>query len=310
MNKKVLDWLRKKRIGVLYGGFSTEREISKRTGHAVLKAFQELRLDAVGVDVDRALPEKLSKKKIGYCFIALHGKWGEDGSVQGLCEMMGILYSGSGVLASALSMNKAISKKIFQAERIPTPRFEPLSSPSSELKISLPAVIKPVDGGSAIGVSIVQKRSELKKALRRARRYSRAILAEQFIRGKEVTASILGETVLPLIEIVPKSSFYDYRAKYVKGMSEHILPARLPKRTEEQVRHLALRAHLVLGCRGFSRVDFILDDKNQPWVLELNSIPGMTETSLFPEAARAVGLSFPEMLLEIVGHSLFTFKGR
>lgn len=303
MNKKVLEWLKKKRIGVLYGGFSTEREISKRTGHAVLEAFQELNLDAVGVEVDHMLTENILKKKIGYCFIALHGKWGEDGTVQGLCEMMGIPYSGSGVLASALSMNKAISKKIFQSEQIPTPPFEALSFPLSELKISLPVVVKPVDGGSAIGVSIVQKRSELKKAIRRAWRYSQEILVEKFIRGKELTASILGETVLPLIEIVPKSSFYDYRAKYVKGMSEHIIPARIPKRVEEQVRAIALRAHLVLGCRGFSRVDFILDDKNQPWVLELNSIPGLTETSLFPEAARSVGLSFPEMLLEIVGHS-------
>jgi D-alanine-D-alanine ligase len=293
-------WLRRRRIAVLYGGLSEEREISKRTGKAVLEAFGELGLDAVGIDADKRLPEKISRLKIGFCFIALHGKFGEDGTVQGLCELMGIPYSGSGVLASALSMNKAVSKRIFQGAGIPTRPFETTNDPSSRSGIPLPVVVKPVDGGSAIGITVVRKKSELKKALRTALRYSESALIEKFVKGKEVTAPVLGETVLPLIEIVPKRSFYDFKSKYVKGMSDHILPARLSGKAGESVRAAAVRAHRALGCRAFSRVDFIVDRNGRPWILELNSIPGMTETSLFPESARAAGYSFPEMILEIV----------
>lgn len=299
-------WLKTKRIGVLYGGLSEEKEISKRTGQAILKGLHSLGLNAIGIDADHALPQKILKQKVKYCFIALHGKFGEDGTVQGLCEMMGIPYSGSGVLASALSMNKAYSKRIFKSCGIPTPPFEVYDANQIVAianQTALPAVIKPVDGGSAIGVSIINKKSELKKACSLALRYSRQVLIEKFVKGKEITAPVLGETVLPLIEIVPKAPFYNYRAKYVKGMSTHILPARVPPKVEKHIRELALKVHNVLGCRAFSRVDFVVDSQQRPWVLELNSIPGMTETSLFPEAARAAGYSFPEMLLEIIRHS-------
>jgi D-alanine-D-alanine ligase len=164
----------------------------------------------------------------------------------------------------------------------------------------LPVVVKPVDGGSAIGITIVKRNSQLKNAIGTALRHSRSALVEKFVKGREVTAPILGEKVLPLIEIVPKRSFYDFKAKYMKGMSDHILPARLSKKAEERLRSAALKAHRALGCRAYSRVDFIVDEKDRPWILELNSIPGMTETSLFPEAARASGRSFAETILEIV----------
>jgi D-alanine-D-alanine ligase len=167
-----------------------------------------------------------------------------------------------------------------------------------------PFVVKPVDGGSAIGVTIVRKKADLERAVRTALRYSRQALAERFIAGREVTAAVLGDRVLPLIEIVPKSAFYDFKAKYMKGMSDHILPARVSPSAARSIRAHALAAHRALGCRACSRVDFIVDRQDRPWVLEVNTIPGMTETSLFPEAARSVGLSFPDTVLEIVRLSL------
>lgn len=301
---KALNWLKKRRIGVLYGGLSEEKQISRRTGRAILKAFQRLGLKAAGIEADSNVAFRIRNKKVNFCFIALHGKWGEDGTVQGLCELMGIPYSGSGVLASAVGMNKIFSKQIFVNHKIPTAPFEIVSSPSQTPKLKLPFVIKPCDSGSAIGVSIVKNRAQLRRAMRAAFRYSDSCLVEKYIRGKEITAPVLGERVLPLIEIVPKNAFYDYKAKYVKGMSDHILPARISKKSETKIKELALKVHRALGCRAFSRVDFILDTEEKPWVLELNSIPGMTETSLFPEAARAAGFTFEEMILEMTWHSL------
>ena len=295
-----LSQLRRLRVGVLYGGRSEESGISRLTGKAVLAALKDSGLKAVGVEADEKLPEKLRKEKIGYCFIALHGKFGEDGTVQGLCEVMGLPYSGSGVLASAVSMNKAFSKHLFQLQGIATAPYEVAESVNHSVKIKPPFVVKPVDGGSAIGVTIVRKVSDAKTAIKTALKYSRSALVEKFVAGIEVTAPVLGEKVLPLIEIVPKGSFYDFKSKYVKGMSDHIIPARLNAKAEERVRRAALAAHKALDCRAFSRVDFIVDAKDNPWLLELNSIPGMTETSLFPEAARAAGYSFSEMLLEII----------
>ncbi|MBI2119790.1 MAG: D-alanine--D-alanine ligase [Elusimicrobia bacterium] len=301
MDSTVL-WLQKKRIAVLYGGWSEEAEISRRTGLSVLKAFKDLSLNAVGIELSHDLPEKLKKEKIGFCFIALHGKFGEDGTVQGLCEIMGIPYSGSGVLASALSMDKAQSKIIFKESGLPTPRFELVSSSRSCLRF--PVVVKPNDGGSAIGIAIVKKEPDLKKAVAQALKYSKQVLIEEFIEGKEITAPILGKKVLPLIEIIPKHDFYDYASKYEIGMSQHLIPARLSYRCARAVSELAYEAHCILGCRAFSRVDFIIDKKNKPWILELNSIPGMTETSLYPEAAKAAGLDFSGMILEMVKYSI------
>lgn len=301
--KDIFSWLKKRKIAVLYGGFSEEKEISHRTGQAVLRSFRGMNLDAVGIEVDHSVPELLRKLDIGFCFIALHGKWGEDGTMQGLCEIMGIPYSGSGVLASAMSMNKAVSKMIFQNSGISTAPFELLNK-NQKSSLPVPLVIKPLDGGSAIGVSIVRKKSEISSALKSALRYSRQALVEKFIDGKEVTAPVLGDRVLPLIEIIPRSSFYDFRSKYVKGMSEHILPARVSEKIKKEICSSALKAHHALRCRAFSRVDFIIDKNGKSWVLELNSIPGMTETSLFPESAKAAGFSFSEMLLEIIRHSI------
>lgn len=304
---KTLRWLKSRKIAVLYGGWSDESTISRKTGAAVLNALRQLGVKAEGIDVDRSIASRLSAGKFGFCFVALHGKFGEDGTVQGLLEMMNIPYSGSGVLASALSMNKAACKDIFKNRGIPTAPFQLIGADEAgkaRIGLPLPFVVKPVDGGSAIGVTIVRKSSDAARAVRTALRHSSHALAEKFIEGREVTAAVLGDRVLPLIEIVPKSPFYDFKAKYVKGMSDHILPARVSERAAKEIRRHALAAHRALGCRACSRIDFIVDRKDRPWVLEVNSIPGMTETSLFPEAARAVGLSFPETILEIVRLSL------
>lgn len=290
----------------MYGGWSEEKEISRRTGEAVLDGLRQMGLNAFGISVDQTLPQKMRKLKVGYCFIALHGKLGEDGTIQGLCEIMGIPHSGSGVLASALSMHKGVSKKIFESYGIPTPDFTIVDSADIDrqtVSFPVPCVVKPADGGSAIGVNIVKKKSDLKRALRNSAKYSSQVLIEKWVKGTEVTASVLGTEVLPLIEIIPKTSFYDFRAKYEKGMSDHIIPAGISPSAANCVRDTALKVHRALRCRGFSRVDFIVDNSDKPWVLELNSIPGMTQTSLFPEAARAAGLSFSEMLLEIIRSS-------
>ncbi|MBI4218240.1 MAG: D-alanine--D-alanine ligase [Elusimicrobia bacterium] len=295
-------WIQNKRIAVLYGGWSEEAPISRKTGAAVLKAFRERNVSAVGIEMNSSVAEKIRKSRADFCFIALHGKWGEDGTAQGLCELLKIPYSGSGVLASALSMNKSVSKTVFQKHGIPTPPFR--VTRSWPVSFSLPAVIKPVDGGSAIGVTVAHKREEVKSAFQTAIKYSQEVLLEKFVKGKEITAAVLGDRALPLIEILPKHAFYDYTSKYVQGMSRHILPARIPAKVAQQVSEIALKAHAALGCRAFSRVDFIVDGNGSPWVLELNSIPGLTETSLFPEAARAAGFSFSEMIFEMVRCSL------
>ena len=291
------------KVGVLYGGWSDEAEISRKSGKAVLAALRQAGISATGIEVTRKLPQELVKNKIDFCFIALHGKFGEDGTVQGLCEMMRIPYSGSGVLASALSMDKARTKTIVAAAGVPTPPSQIIFSAQDKIRIPLPFVVKPVDGGSAIGVSIVRKPSQIKSAVALALRHSPAALAEKFIAGTEVTAPVLDSQALPVIEIVPRSAFYDFKAKYAKGGSEHVLPARISQKATQEVKRFALSAHRALGCRAYSRSDFIVDRAGKPHFLEINTVPGMTETSLFPESAKAAGYSFPEMILKVIGLS-------
>lgn len=300
--------LKGKKIAVLMGGWSAEREISLRTGKAVLSALKEERFNAIGIDVGRNIAENLKKKKIDFAFIALHGPLGEDGTMQGLLEILGIPYSGSGVLASALALNKIYAKQIFAQASIPTPAWFVINQSlvtSHQLRsLKYPLVVKPAAQGSAIGVSVVWKKEELPLAIRKARKLDKMLLVEEYIPGKEVTVGILGEETLPIVEIVPKSKFYDYQAKYAPGGSEHIIPARLEKGVAKKTALFALKAHRALGCRAYSRVDLRVDGKGEPWVLEINTIPGMTETSLLPDAARAVGISFNELVLRIIGHSL------
>ncbi len=251
------------------------------------------------------LPFKLKKNKIDFAYIALHGPFGEDGKVQGLLEVMGIPYSGCGVLASAVSMDKVYSKMIFDSNSIPTPRWKIVEKYSGIPVISeFPVVVKPATQGSAIGVSLVEKKKDLQKALKEAFKYDSRIIIEQYIDGKEVTVGVLGEEALPVIEIVPVNKFYDFESKYSAGKSKHIVPARLPERTLFEVQGLAKKVFKILGLKAVSRIDIIVDKKFKPWVLEVNTIPGMTKTSLLPDAAKACGISFNELVLKIIEFSL------
>lgn len=297
---------KKKKIGVMMGGLSREREISLRTGKAILKALLEKGYNACSIDVDKDVVETLLKKKIEVAFIALHGRFGEDGTIQGLLELMKIPYTGSGVLASALALHKIMAKKVFISEGIPTPSFKEIKKDEIDkfldrsLSIDLPLVVKPAREGSTIGVSIVKSKEELLPALREAGRYDEEILIEKFISGKEITVGILEEIPLPIIEIVPKSGFYDFRSKYTKGETQYIIPARIPREKYLYAQEISLRAFKVLGCTGFARVDLVTDEEGNPFVIDVNTMPGMTETSLFPKAAEFAGIQFGELVERIL----------
>ena len=291
--------LKKSKIGVLMGGLSEEREISFKTGTAILKALGDKGYKAIGIDAGRDIPGVLLKKKIDIAFIALHGRYGEDGCMQGLLEVMGIPYTGSGVKASALAMDKAAAKKVMLYHGVSTPAsciYEEGAKP----KVKAPLVVKPACQGSAIGVSIVRKEAGLKAALKEAAKFNGPVLIEKYIKGRELTVSILDGRVLPIIEIRPKEGFYDYTAKYTKGMTEFVVPAPIAKSAEKKVAKEALKAFEALGCSGAARVDVILDAKGTPFVLEVNTIPGMTELSLFPKAAEAAGLDYPALVEEML----------
>lgn len=277
------------------GGTSAEREISLKTGRSVHKALLARGFKGVElIDVDKEIAKRLKDKRIEVAFIALHGSPGEDGTIQGLLEVMGIAYTGSGVLASALCMDKIATKEILHYHGILTPPFRvlnPGSNPPGGLK--LPCVVKPPAEGSTMGVTIVRKRSEFKEALKAARRFSPVSLVESFIEGREVTVSVLdSSSALPVVEICPGEGIYDYKAKYTAGNAEFIVPAKLGKRELKRVLSAALASYEALRCRGVVRVDMIIDAEGVPYVIEVNTVPGMTEMSLLPMAARSAGISY------------------
>lgn len=321
-------WLKKKRIGVLYGGWSAEREVSLNSGRNVINALKGAGYNVVAFDVHRNFIDKLEKLKLDIAFIALHGTYGEDGRIQSVLEILGIPYTGSNALASMLSMNKIVAKKMFEYHGLPTPKWTSISkteiiSPTSigmkarlaslahfiradKIKnLGLPLVVKPATQGSAIGVSIVKKHSQLLPALKEAFKYDDSVIVEEYIAGKELTVGILGEEALPVIEIIPiKGKFYDYKAKYAAGGSEHIVPARLDKKIYKKVQMIAKDVFDVLGCTGAARIDFRLTKDSKPYILEINTIPGMTRTSLLPDAAREAGYSFEDLVLKLIEYSV------
>ena len=297
------------KIGVISGGISSEREISLLTGKNIYRSLLESGYNALFIDLKDDFYSKL--KEINLAFLAIHGRYGEDGTVQGLLELMKVPYTGPGVLASAIAINKIMSKKILIYENIPTPEYIGLNSASGEdlkkmvsvieKKFDYPIVVKPNSEGSTIGVNIVQKKDQLKHAVEEAVKYDNKILVEEYIKGRELTVSIIGRepVALPIIEIKPKSGFYDYKSKYTKNMTRYIVPAELDKKVANRVSEMALKCHRVLECSGISRVDFILDDTGNAYVFELNTMPGMTATSLVPKAAKAAGIDFA-LLVEII----------
>ena len=297
--------LKTKKIGVLMGGLSAERDVSLKSGAAVHKALLARGYDAVAIDVDRDVAQVLVKEWVDVAFIALHGRYGEDGAIQGLLEIMGIPYTGSGVLASALAMNKIFAKQAFQAAGLTVAPYKVLcrgdnTADPAGLGFSLPAVVKPSQEGSSVGISIVKQESEFAAALKEAFRYDREILVERFVKGREVQVGILEDRALGAIEIVPKNEFYDFDAKYSPGMAEHILPARLPADLYQKVLLAGEEAHRALGCSGYSRVDFLVTEEGECYILEVNTLPGMTDLSLLPEIARGSGIGFEDLVERIL----------
>jgi len=294
----------KKRIAVLMGGLSAEREVSLKSGAAVHKALVARGYDSVAIDMGRDLAQVLIREKVEIAFICLHGRYGEDGAVQGLLEVIGIPYTGSGVLASAMAMNKIFAKKVFQSWGLTVAPYRVVRRGEEPdlgtLGFPLPVVVKPSQEGSSVGVSIVRRPEDLRPALDAAFAYDEEILVEEFIKGREIQVGILEELALGAIEIVPKKEFYDYEAKYTAGMAEHILPAPLPPELYRQVLKLGEEAHNALGCSGYSRVDFLVTEQEECYLLEVNTLPGMTALSLLPEIARGAGIVFEELVEKIL----------
>ena len=290
--------LKKKRIGVLMGGRSSEREISLKSGQAVLASLVRSGYTAVGIDAGKDLPDLLKKERIDVAFIALHGRWGEDGTVQGLLEMMAIPYTGSGVLGSALAMDKCLGKLLLMSLEIPTPAYRICRS-EKEADFRLPFVVKPAREGSTVGISIVRKREQKQKAIETAFEYDNKLLLEQYVIGREITVGIVNGLPLPVVEVRPKSGFYDYAAKYTKGMTEYIVPAEIDADIEEKARAEALTVWEQFDLSGCARVDMMLE-RETPLVIDINTSPGMTETSLVPKAWAHLGKTFDQLVEEIL----------
>lgn len=330
---------KKLNVVVLMGGASAEHDVSLASGKMILEALDKNKYKVKSVTISKdgkwflppasvkALPasgasakderslatfdggravERLkAKDKTDVVFIALHGTFGEDGKIQGLLELAGIPYTGSGVLASAIGMDKEMTKRIFRSEKIPTPRYFIFTKNNhvSMKKTKFPCVVKPVSQGSSVGVSIVQGPGGLKKAIKKAFAFGPKVIIEEFIEGREITAAVLGNKkpkALPLIEIKPRTSdFFDYKAKYEAGGSDEICPAPLPSAVVKKIQDLAIKIHLAFGCRGVTRTDFILSGA-RPYALEINTLPGMTKTSLVPQAAQAAGIKFSELMDKLI----------
>jgi len=302
------------KVAVLMGGPSAEREVSLKSGAAVLAALKRRGVDAHGMDAARDVLRKLEDGRFDRVFIALHGRLGEDGVIQGALEVLGLPYTGSGVLASALGMDKLRCKQLWQSVGIRTPDYlvlEPRTDPAVVGKrLGFPLAIKPSREGSSIGVSKVDALENFAPARELAARYDDTVLAECFIRGAEITASILGDRELPLIRIETPRAFYDYAAKYDDDRTRYLCPAGLTAEREAEIKRLARLTFDSLGCRGWGRVDFMVDEQGVPYVLEVNTVPGMTDHSLVPMAARAAGIDFDELCLLILEASTATERAR
>ena len=276
------------------GGISSEREISIKTGDAIYNALINRGYNAFKIDVTKDFLKNLYAYKIDIAYIALHGKYGEDGIIQGILEFAGIPYTGTTVMGSAICMNKVLTKRIFNSIGISTPKYW-----IKREEIELPVVVKPVSEGSTIGISVVRDFNNLDNAIKNAKKYSDEIFFEKFINGKEITVSVLCGKALPVIEIRPKKGFYDFESKYTKGMTEYIIPAEIEKEIEEKVKRESEIIFKEFKCRGAIRVDYMVKD-GEAYALEVNTIPGMTPTSLLPKAAKYIGLSFEDVVEEIL----------
>ena len=292
------------KVAVLLGGKSAEREVSLKSGGMVLAALRKKGVDAHPFDPKERDVLDLAKERFARVFIALHGRFGEDGTVQGVLEWLGIPYTGSGVLASALAMDKVRTKRMWAAEGLPTAPYEVLSRESKlqavAKRLGTPLFVKPASEGSSVGMTKVKKAADLEEAYALAVNYDPVVIAEKFIDGPELTIAIVGERVLPIIRIETPREFYDYEAKYLADDTRYLIPCGVSEAKEKQLQALALRAFRALGCRGWGRVDLMLDKRGRPFLLEVNTSPGMTDHSLVPMAARAVGISYEDLCVKVL----------
>jgi len=298
-----LENLQDKNIGVLMGGLSPEREISLITGNSILQAIKNKGLNAMSIEVDHNIAVNLKDSGIDLAFIALHGTYGEDGTIQGLLDYAQIPYTGPGVLGSAIAYDKVKSKELFKANDIPSADYRVVhinDRKNITRPFDLPVVVKPPNQGSSIGITIVNKEEDWQSALDLAFKYSDEILIEEFISGRLLAIGMQEEIPMPVVHIKPNSGFYDYEAKYTEGKTQYICPADLSAEEEQRCKETATQVFKVLKGRGYPRVDIILDDKGVPYVLEMNTIPGMTPTSLLPMAAKEMGLEFDGLVIEIL----------
>jgi len=300
------------RIGVLLGGLSSEREVSVRTGEAVLTALRARGHDAIPVYVDSDIDVALRQEKIDVAFIALHGRGGEDGCIQGLLETMGIPYTGSDVLASALAMHKGKAKELFRLHNLPTPAYYVVTADQADDLMGVhgdfgyPCVVKPISEGSSVGVAMCATPDELTSAVERALRFDDEVLVERYIQGKEVSVAVLDGRALGAVEIAPRAGFYDYANKYTKGATDYFVPPRISPERYRGVLAQAMRAHAAIGCRGATRVDMMVSDAGNEFILEINTVPGLTPTSLLPKIAEAAGIDFGELCERMLASASLT----
>ncbi|KGA99175.1 D-alanine--D-alanine ligase [Alkalihalobacillus alcalophilus ATCC 27647 = CGMCC 1.3604] len=301
------------KIAVLYGGVSAEREVSLSSGKGIMTALKNKGHEVIGIDFNPNELEEIIQLDVDIVYIGLHGRYGEDGKVQALLDMLKIPYVGSGVQGSALAIDKAKSKLFFNRAGTRIAKEQVLFKHSFKEEdficdVDYPVVVKPNQEGSTIGITIAEDEETLKNGIKEAFQLDETILLEEFIKGIEVTVAVLGnkgdEKALPVVEIVSKNKHYDYEAKYAAGMSEHIIPARISAEQTEYVQKHAVLAHQVLGCDIYSRVDFIIPEQGDPVILEVNTLPGMTPTSLYPDAAKEIGLDYDEMIEKLITLSL------
>ncbi|MFM2408008.1 MAG: hypothetical protein RL358_750 [Pseudomonadota bacterium] len=292
------------KVAVLFGGKSAEREVSLKSGAAVLAALLRSGVDAHAFDPAERNLQELQDQGFTRAFIALHGRFGEDGTVQGALELLGIPYTGSGVLASALGMDKWRSKLVWQAAGLPIPKFQMLKADFDAVEVvknlGLPLFVKPACEGSSVGISKVKTLGELAAAYAEAARHDSLVIAESFVGGGEFTAAILGDTALPVIRIVPTNEFYDFEAKYLRDDTRYLCPCELTAAQESEMQSLAKQAFALIGGQGWGRVDFLMSESGKPYVLEANTSPGMTDHSLVPMAARHAGISFEQLVLKVL----------
>ncbi|WP_456341660.1 D-alanine--D-alanine ligase family protein [Thermovibrio sp.] len=288
------------KVAVVFGGPSPEAGISRKSAESVIKALKELGHEVFPVELSSELPFKLREISPDKAFLVLHGSPGEDGTVQGLLEIMGIPYTGCGVIPSAVSIDKDFTKRLLSSYGVPVPAGITLFKGDPIEPVEAPCVVKPARAGSSVGITLVKEEGEFKKAVEEAFKYDDKVLVEEYLEGKELTVALLNGRALPPVEILPEGELYDYSAKYSSPKTRYVVPAELPQHLERRLKSIAEKAYKVLECRGAVRVDFRLNRYGSPFVLEVNTIPGLTERSLLPKSAKAAGISFKQLIEEML----------